>query len=94
MAIRIVRWTEKVNKNASLQVETCLSASRITFYFFNPFHHSSQTIQLEYVWIYPVVAELTRVIYGRNQQDESKLSHLGLLTRVDQSPESMTIDSG
>jgi hypothetical protein len=37
-----------VNKNASLQVEACLSASRITFYFFKPLVASSQSIQLQY----------------------------------------------
>jgi hypothetical protein len=46
-----------VNKNAlknSLQVETCLSASRITLYFFKPFQDPSQPIQLQYfLWIYP-----------------------------------------
>jgi hypothetical protein len=30
-----------VNKNASLQVEACLSTSRITFYFFKPLEDSS-----------------------------------------------------
>jgi hypothetical protein len=78
-----------VNKNASLQVETCLSASRITFYFFKLFQDSSQPIQLQYFWwIYPeqVVAELTRVVYGKNQQDESfgtvDSSHFSYSSRV------------
>jgi hypothetical protein len=82
---------KKVNKNAlknSLQVEhaSVFHASRITFYFFKSFQDSSQPIQLQYFWwIYPeqVVAELTRVIYGRNQQVESESSHLGLLIRVE-----------
>ena len=40
---------KKVNKNAlkkSLQVDTCLSASLITFYFFGLLQYSSQPIQL------------------------------------------------
>jgi hypothetical protein len=75
-----------LNKNATLQVETCLSALRITFYLFMPFQ--SQPIQLQYFWwIYSeqVVVGLTWVIYGRNQLDLSSLiesNHLGLLIQV------------
>jgi hypothetical protein len=85
---------KKINKNATLEVETCLSTSRITFYFFKPFQDSPQPIQLQYVlWIYSeeVVAELTRVVYDRNQQVESRViwgcwlesSHISYSTRVE-----------
>jgi hypothetical protein len=70
---------QKVNKNAlqiSLQVDTCISASLITFYFFGLFQYSSQPIQLQYCsWIYPEQVACgwvgPIVIYGRNQQVES-----------------------
>jgi hypothetical protein len=58
----------------------------LLFYLFKPFHDSSQSIPLQYflsIYLEQVVAELTRVIYGRNQQVECKWSHLALLTRVE-----------
>jgi hypothetical protein len=46
----------------------------------NLFNHN---IFYEFILYKLVVAELTWVIYGRNQQVESESSHLGLLTRVE-----------
>jgi hypothetical protein len=41
--LRELYGEQKGEQKCFVQVETCLSASKITFYFFKPFQHSSQS---------------------------------------------------
>ena len=72
MATRIVWWTKRWTKMPLYKWKHAYLHRELLFISSNPFRTLLNPIQPQYVWwIYPeqVVAELTRVIYGRNQVD-------------------------